>query len=255
MAGYRIGVKRYVQYGNLPNTIAGARATFTVPSNSNLNTVGSTGSVLYFLVNVNAATGYCGNMDGGIVKRGDRGDKWYAFMQGNCGLKWYEKEIPSPEGRDVNVKMLARKTTSGGVDLYYLELFIDGVLQLSAVESNTTYIASIYNDPIIKTSTEVTVVPVANNWSNFNNTNTKGQSFIKSATFKNAYPLDRNGNDYTGGDHASVKSNDSDFPATWDYYKRKAVVDSVNKVCTIFSSTQTSMILGTVDINQAGKIF
>lgn len=187
MAGFRTAVKRYSSMGSLPATICGAKATFQIPSGyTKLN---SAGNVLYFFVNVNANAGGYGNYDGGIYKQDNT---WYAFIMGNGSQGWNSKPISSPEGKSVEVQLLARKIITTTPATYELVLYLDGVKTLSVTDTGNM-IKSIYEDVIAKTTAEITLVPKDDIWRYFNTENGYGQSYIKTASFSNAYPVNRDG--------------------------------------------------------------
>ncbi|KXG78113.1 hypothetical protein [Thermotalea metallivorans] len=239
MAGFRTAIQRYVSRGSLPNTIAGARATFTIPTSPNLY---DAGNVLYFLLNVNANATYYGNYDGGIYKQDG---KWHAFIKGNGNPGWNAVEISNMDGQTVDIKLLARKYTISSTTYYDLDLFLNGTRKLSIQDFSGKYIKSIYEDVIAVTSAEINIVPAENNWTNFNNNR---HSYIKYGSFNNAYPVNRDGTDYTGASYRVIKNCDTDYPSGKNY---SYLVDSV---CSIHTSGARN-INSTLDISKAGNVF
>ncbi|MFZ5968593.1 MAG: hypothetical protein ACOYVK_15675 [Bacillota bacterium] len=239
MAGFRTGIQRYVSGGSLPSTVAGARATFSIPTSSKLY---DAGNVLYFLVNINANATWYGNYDAGIYRQNG---KWYAFIMGNGNPSWNAVEISNMDGKTANIKLIPRKYTVAGTTYYDLDLFIDGTKKLSVQDFSGKYIKSIYEDVIAVTSAEINIVPANNDWTNFNNDR---HSYILSGSFTNAYPVNRDGTDYTGGSYRVQKNCDTDYPSGKNYS------NLVSSVCTIHSSGSRSMT-STVDIRKAGNVF
>jgi hypothetical protein len=157
MAGFRVARRTNPSKNGLERM----RAYTYVPSTENMNLVGSAkGSILYMFMNANSTNGAA--IDVGIYKQGSQ---WHAFIQGDNGALWDAPPISDQDGLDYYMKLYF--DPDDGITLKVdgdkvLEYPIGRHWMVDELCRPTTAMAH--------TGFEITLVPAAGDWRNFNNT-------------------------------------------------------------------------------------